>query len=150
MHEALPNSISENHSMNQADDQGKSGDQVYKDLLQLQKKRTVYVLASHSHYYMEDIFNTPYWQQNGGVLPGWIVGTGGAHRYALPKPNTATVAKTNVYGYLLGTANPQGKPAGTVTFAFKQLEDSDIPLSVVRNYTQEFVHWCFVDNTDAK
>ena len=32
--------------------------------------KTVYVLASHSHYFMEGIFNTPYWKANGGILAG--------------------------------------------------------------------------------
>jgi hypothetical protein len=150
MHEALPNSISANHSMNQENDGGKSGIEVYKQLLELQKKKKVYVLASHSHYYMGDIFNTPYWRSNGGVLPGWIVGTAGAHRYVLPEPNTAKVAKTNVYGYLLGTVNPVGQDIGTIQFEFRQLEEKDIPTSIAQHYSQDFVHWCFVDNTDAK
>ena len=46
--------------------------------------RSVYVLASHSHYYMENIYNTEHWRLHGGVLPGWIVGTAGAVRYPLP------------------------------------------------------------------
>jgi hypothetical protein len=150
MHEALPNSFSDTHSMNQQTDKGASGEEVYRELLELQKKRKVYVLASHSHYYMEDIFDTPYWQKNGGVLPGWIVGTAGAHRYPLPKAPLKNVAKTNVYGYLLGTANPPNQPPGTVTFTFKQLEESEIPLSIIHDYTEDFVHWCFVENTDAK
>jgi Calcineurin-like phosphoesterase len=146
MHEALPNSISANHSMNQENDGGKSGIEVYKQLLDLQKKRKVYVLASHSHYYMEDTFNTPYWRSNGGILPGWIVGTAGAHRYALPEPNPAKVAKTNVYGYLLGTVNP----SGAIQFEYRQFDEKDIPATIVQRYSQDFVHWCFVDNTDVK
>ena len=43
----------------------------------------VYVFASHSHFYMEDIYRTDAWK--GKVLPGWIVGTAGAQRYVLPK-----------------------------------------------------------------
>jgi len=150
MHAALPNSISAGHSMNQMKDEGKSGVQVYKDLLELSKKKKVYVLASHSHYYMEDIYNTQFWQSNGGVLPGWIAGTAGARRYPLPEPNAAKAAKTNVYGYLLGTVTPSGQEAGTVQFEFKQLEEKDVPAAIVHQYSQEFVHWCFVENTDAK
>jgi hypothetical protein len=33
----------------------------------------VYVLASHSHFIMDDVFRTPYWGDH--VLAGWIVGT---------------------------------------------------------------------------
>jgi len=152
MHKALPYSISQGHSMNETPRGEESGRQVYHDLLKLQNDahKRVYVLASHSHYFMEDIFNTQYWQTNGGKLPGWIVGTAGAHRYALPQPNPAPVSKTNVYGYLLGTVNPPGQAPGTIQFEFKELTEPDVPQAVVHGYTQEFVHWCFAENTDAK
>jgi len=152
MHKALPYSISQGHSMNESPRGEESGKQVYQDLLKLQNEnhKKVYVLASHSHYYMEDIFNTQYWRSNGGVLPGWIVGTAGAHRYPLPEPNSARVAKTNVYGYLLGEVNPPGQAPGAIQFAFKELREQDVPPAVVHGFTQEFVHWCFVDNTDVK
>jgi hypothetical protein len=109
--------------------------------------KKVYVLASHSHYFMDDIFNTPYWKTNGGVLPGWIIGTAGAERYPLP-PNAhdAKAAKTNVYGYLLATVNPQDEAAGTVKFEFKQLDEDKIPSSVVERFTKPFVHQCFIGN----
>ena len=152
MHKALPFSISQSHSMNESPRGEESGKKVYQALLKLQNEnhKKVYVLASHSHYYMEDIFNTQYWRSNGGVLAGWIVGTAGAHRYALPEPNSARVAKTNVYGYLLGAVNPPGQALGTVQFEFKELKEQDIPEAVVHGFSQEFVHWCFVDNTDVK
>jgi hypothetical protein len=152
MHKALPYSISQGHSMNESPRGEGSGKQVYQDLLKIQNEahKNVYVLASHSHYYMEDIFNTQYWRSNGGVLPGWIVGTAGAHRYALPEPNSARMAKTNVYGYLLGEVNPSGQAPGTIQFEFKEIKEQDIPQAVVRGFTQEFVHWCFVNNTDVK
>lgn len=152
MHKALPYSISQGHSMNESPTGEASGRQVYADLLKLQNTahKKVYALASHSHYYMEDIFNTQYWRSNGGILPGWIVGTAGAHRYPLPEPNTAKVAKTNVYGYLLGTVNPAGQDAGSIQFDYRQLEEKDIPGAVIHGFGQDFVHWCFVENTDAK
>src|SRR6185437_766118 len=73
MHEALPESISSNHSMDESPQGIETGRQVYEILLKLRKDahKTVYVLASHSHYFMENIFNTAYWNANGGVLPGW-------------------------------------------------------------------------------
>jgi hypothetical protein len=37
-------------------------------------RKLVYILPRHSHFFMEDIFATPYWKHR-GVLPGWIVGT---------------------------------------------------------------------------
>lgn len=146
MHEALPESISENHSMNQSAQGTESGRRVYKDLLRIQNDghKRVYVLASHSHYFMADIFNTVYWRRNGGVLPGWIAGTAGAQRYALPSETTeATAAQTDVYGFLLGTV----KADGEINFAFQRLTESDIPKAVSDRYTQPFVHWCFAENS---
>jgi hypothetical protein len=104
-------------------------------------------LASHSHYFMEDIYNTAYWKENGGVLPGWIVGTAGAQRYPLP-PNArdAKAAKTNVYGYLIGTVNPEGKAAGTIDFKFEELKEDSIPQDVVQRFSKPFVHQCFIGN----
>ena len=92
---------------------------------------------------MDGIFNTDYWRRNGGVLPGWIIGTAGAFRYALP-PNAgdAKVAKTNVYGYLLATVNSDR----TIDFRFRELEEKDIPSAVVTRFSQDFVHQCFIAN----
>lgn len=151
MHAALPESISRGHSMNEWQQGGRTGEQVYRDLLKLQNEahKNVYIMASHSHYYMEDIFNTPYWRGHGGVLPGWIIGTAGAHRYPVPK-NTPNVVKENTYGYLLGTVNPPGKPAGSIQFVFKEIDENDIPADVIKHYSPEFVHWCFVSNSDVK
>jgi hypothetical protein len=148
MHEALPESISENHSMNQSAAGIESGRRVYNDLLKTQNEahKRVYVLASHSHYFMDGIFNTDYWRANGGVLPGWIVGTAGAVRYALPKDHSdAHAAETNVYGFLLAEV----KSSGEIQFTFKRLQESDVPATVVERYKPEFVHWCFAENSVA-
>lgn len=151
MHKALPYSKSQGHSMNESPVGEESGRRAYQDLLRLQNDahKRIYVLASHSHFYMEDIFDTPYWHSNGGVLPGWIVGTAGAHRYPLPE-GSGPNAKTNVYGYLLGTVNPPEQISGTIGFQFKELKESDTPESVVSAYTPQFVHWCYAENTDVK
>src|SRR5208282_6044685 len=107
----------------------------------------VYVLASHSHYYMDGIFDTDYWRTHGGVLPGWIIGTAGAVRYALPPEATAArVAKTNVYGFLVGTVSPDGE----TQFDFHEVNEADVPSTVVNRYAPEFVHWCFAENSEAK
>ena len=148
MHEALPQSISANHSMDQSANGVESGRHVYRNLLKAQDEahKHVYVLASHSHYFMDGIFNTDYWRANGGVLPGWIIGTAGAVRYALPKESSdAHAAETNVYGFLLA----QAKPSGEIEFTFKRLQESDVPATVVDRYRPEFVHWCFAENSAA-
>jgi hypothetical protein len=149
MHKALPESISAGHSMNESPTGTESGRRVYADLLRAQNEahKRVYVLASHSHYYMDGIFNTAYWKQNGGVLPGWIVGTAGAVRYELP-PNSSDAhgALVNVYGSLVGRVQPSGE----INFKFEQLEEKDVTETVIGRYGHEFVHWCFAENTQAK
>ena len=43
-------------------------------------------------FYMSGIFNSEYWAAHGGELPGWIVGTAGAVRYAF-RPDAARAKK---------------------------------------------------------
>ena len=103
MHKALPDSLSNWHSMSESAQGVQSGRCVYKKLLSLQQtaKKHIYILASHSHFYMDNIYNTPFWNDpSRGVLPGWIVGTAGAIRYRLPKDHSPS-SQTDVYGYLL-------------------------------------------------
>jgi hypothetical protein len=102
------------------------------------------LLASHSHFYMSGIFNSEYWASNGGELPGWIVGTAGAVRYALPPDAPrAKDARTKVYGYLLGTVHADGK----IDFKFEEVKQSDTPAATSQRYTPEFVNFCFDKNT---
>lgn len=149
MHEALPESISKDHSMNQSLQGESSGKKVYEWLLDLKQRsnKPVYVLASHSHFYMDGIFNTEYWRTHGGVLPGWIIGTAGAERYSLP-PNAkdAKAAETHVYGYLLATVN--GSKDNPVRFDFYELKESDVPADVASRYTPAFIHQCWAGNPD--
>jgi hypothetical protein len=149
MHKALSESISKGHSMDESPAGTTSGRRVYGDLLRAQNGRNkrVYVLASHSHYYMDGIFNTDYWSKNGGVLQGWIVGTAGAQLYALP-PNSADAHGylANKYGSLVGTVQTNGE----INFEFQKIEESDIPDSVKSHYGKDFVHWCFTENTQIR
>ncbi len=149
MHEALPESISANHSMNEYPSGIETGRRVYQMLLKMQNEshKIVYVLASHSHFFMEGIFNTAYWKANGGELPGWIVGTAGAERYPLPPAaGDAKAANTNIYGYLVATVNPPGEPPGTIKFKFEELKEDSIPADVLRRFSKPFVHECFEGN----
>ncbi len=142
MHEALPGSISESHSMSESVQGTKSGREVYEMLWHAQSAahKRVYVLASHSHFYMENIFDTPQWKEK--VLPGWITGTAGAVRYRLP-PATGPSQKaiTDVYGYLLGTAAPDGE----ISFAFHKLSLDDL-LAVNAKTPESLVRWCYEEN----
>lgn len=149
MHEALPESISADHSMNMWARGVQTGLQVYHDLLKAQNdtKKKVYVLASHSHYFMDGTYQTDYWKKHGGVLPGWIIGTAGAERYPLPPGvENANAAKEYIYGYLLATVNPPNAPAGTIRFEFKQLDENSIPADTVKRFSAPFVHQCFIGN----
>ncbi len=148
MHAALPDSLASDHSMSDWAQGEKSGRRVYAALLKAQAAgKKVYVLASHSHFYMSGIFDSPYWRANGGVLPGWIVGTAGAVRYALP-PGAAQAkeAKTNTYGYLLATVDSDG----SIRFDFQEIKEGDLSEAVVKRFTPDFVHQCFVANIRAQ
>ena len=148
MHKALPESFSAGHSMNESPTGTESGRRVYADLLRARDEahKHVYVLASHSHYFMDNVFDTDYWKQHGGVLPGWIVGTAGAVRYVVPPHSAEAHAIDNTYGSLLGTVQPNGE----IKFEFEKLEETDVPEAVTSRYGKEFVHWCFADNTQVK
>jgi len=150
MHEALPNSLAAGHSMNMWPLGTTSGEQVYQELLDLKSAtgKPVYVLASHSHFYMTDIFSSDYWQSHGGVLPGWIVGTAGAVRYALPDTKTrAKDARENVYGYLLVTVHQE---SGKADFDFQEIKKYELQRAVGNIYTKEFIDFCFDQNSEVK
>jgi hypothetical protein len=151
MHEALPDSVANSHSMG---DQGPnspgtiSGEQVYKELVEFHdhSKKPVYILSSHSHFYMENIFDTPkLTADNTEPLPGWIVGTAGAVRYALPAESRPT-AMTDVYGYLMGTVAANG----TITFSFHEVHESDVPQNVRQRYSNAMIPWCFAHNSQNR
>jgi hypothetical protein len=145
MHEALPDSLAIGHSMSDYPVAEKTGRLVYQDLLKLHDAahKNVYILASHSHFYMAGIYNSDYLKQHGGVLPGWIVGTAGAVRYPLPPlASQAQAAMTHVYGYLLGSV----KSDGSIDFDFREIKEADIPANVASQYTPEGLHYCLAEN----
>lgn len=147
MHEALPESLAAGHSMNDSPMGRSTGHRVYADLLRFKRRsgKPVYILSSHSHFYMSDIFDSDYWRSHGGVLPGWIVGTAGAVRYPLPdKADRAKEKKQQVYGFLLGNVHPDGK----VDFTFQEIQRSDVLDSVLQEFTPRLVDYCFQQNSD--
>jgi hypothetical protein len=145
MHEALPDSISDDHSMSQSDMGLVTGRKAYQWLVDLHKTKPLYILASHSHFFMEGIFNTSYIKSHGGVVLGWIIGTAGAERYQLPPgKGDAIAAKTMVYGYLSGRVT--GDRENPIKFTFRELSEKDVPEPVVEKYSAAFVHDCWVNN----
>ena len=147
MHAALPDSIAAPHSMNDWALGEQSGRRVYEDLLKARAGgKRVYVVASHSHFYLAGVFATDYWRSHGGVLPGWIIGTTGAIRYALPAGAAAArEARTNVYGFLRGEATPDG----AVRFEFHEVKESDVPPAAAEKFTPQLVHDCFTGNRET-
>jgi len=145
MHEALPYSKSNVHSMCDSADGMRSGLHVYTQLIEAQKHKPVYVLGSHSHYYLADVFNTRHWNEAGkdAVLHGWIVGTAGAVRYPLP-PNTPQSgdAMEKIYGYLVGTVAGDGR----ITFSFRNISKDDL-LRTRGSYSEATVEMCWDENS---
>jgi hypothetical protein len=150
MHEALPDSIAHSHSMNDSPLPEATGRNVYQRLLALEKRKPVYVLASHSHFYMDGIFNTAYLREHGGVLPGWIIGTAGAIRYKLPADyKDAKAAQTKVYGYLLCKVHPAGTGGkNPIAFEFHEVKESEVSSEVVTRFGKNLVHDCYVNNAN--
>lgn len=142
MHEALPGSLADSHSMSESVQGKKSGSEVYEALWRAQSSshKHVYVFASHSHFYMEDVFRTDTWK--GKVLPGWIVGTAGAVRYRLPASiKTSSMAMTDVYGYMIVTVGPDG----AIATSFHQLSIGDLQRANP-SVPGSLVHWCYDQN----
>ena len=122
-------------------DSCESGNHVYETLLEFQKTKKVYVLASHSHFYMKGVFDN---QPPEKRLDGQIVGTAGAVRYPLsPGAQPGPDARTDVYGYLLGTVQPDGK----IDFKFQEIVEADIPSEVRKQYPPTLISWCFEKNS---
>jgi Calcineurin-like phosphoesterase len=143
MHEALPGSMSRMHSMSESTLGDKSGREAYEALWHAHDAahKHVYVLASHSHFYMDNIFETPDWK--GKVLPGWIIGTAGALRYKLPPEATpAQHAQTNVYGYMIATVTSDGE----VSFDFQKLSLDDLRSINGNAYPEPLIRWCYENN----
>jgi hypothetical protein len=148
MHEALPSSRASNHAM--CDDamqdpvlkkqSCESGRHVYDALVEFNKSKHVYLLASHSHFYMKGIFDN---QPSATRLDGWIVGTAGAMRYPLPaRAQAGPNALADHYGYLLGTVDND-----SVRFEFQEVSESDIPQATRTQYPQALISWCFAKNS---
>ncbi|MDQ2980128.1 MAG: metallophosphoesterase [Acidobacteriota bacterium] len=147
MHAALPDSLAADHSMNDWPQGEKSGRRVYARLLAARRVKPVYIFASHSHFYMSGIFGTAEKQTAGDDLPGWIVGTTGAVRYPLPEGAArAPEKKTDIYGYLVGTVEPEGEKPGTLRLEFREIAEKDIPAETVKRFGTDFVHRCFEAN----
>jgi hypothetical protein len=142
MHAALPGSFGGNHSMSDWPEGVTSGREVYEALWHAQNSahKRVYILSSHSHFFMEDVYRTAYWKDK--VIPGWIVGTAGAVRYRLPQGAPPATSMTDVYGYMLATVAPDG----AVSFAFQKLGIDDLLRTNRGRLPDALVRWCVEHN----
>jgi hypothetical protein len=143
MHKALPGSSGDSHSMSESAQGRYSGTEIYKALVHAQHSshKNIYLFASHSHFYMEDVFNTDTWKDE--VLPGWIVGTAGAVRYRLPTGiATSPKAMTDVYGFMVGTVAADG----SITTSFQQVMLDDL-LHANPSVPEPLVRWCYEHNS---
>jgi hypothetical protein len=145
MHESLPHSTTSNHAMDDWELGTRSGETVYEWLLNAQSAgKHVYVLASHSHFYSPNGFETAYWKQHGGVLPGIIIGSAGARRYVLPS-GVDKASKTDIYGYLQGKVHADG----SIEFGLHELSENDLIQSKWPNAPLDAIHECFIHNSEA-
>ncbi len=112
MHAALPESVARDHAMDRNCASFCNGKRAYARLALTQSKgKKVYVMASHSHYYEEFVYDTP--EHNGHGLPGWVIGTAGAEQY-----------RTEIrYGYLLVEVTPEG----TIHSSFQRVYSDSTP-----------------------
>jgi hypothetical protein len=142
MHAALPLSNERGHAMDQTCNGYCSGMRAY-DLLwdaqnisaPVNKRKHVYVLASHSHFFRENIYNTP--EHAGKVLPGWIVGTGGAEQYK-------QASERIMYGYML----VEVRADGSIGTQFREVTRDSPPLATGVG-ADELTTFCFELNKRA-
>jgi hypothetical protein len=139
MHAALPYSKSSSHAMDASCQGICSGLQVYDLLYRAQNlgdpvrgQKRVYILASHSHYFEENIFDTLEQRARGQVLPGWIIGTAGAEQYR----------NEIKYGYL----QVEVRSDGTINPTFRQVTRDMPPFDTGPESLTDF---CFKQNTRA-
>jgi hypothetical protein len=107
MHAALPQSSERGHAMDATCRGFCTGLRAYDLLYRAQNldapprsRKRVYLFASHSHFFRENVYDTP--EHRGRVLPGWIVGTGGAEQYTSRETDPVR------YGYLEVEVRPDG------------------------------------------
>ena len=137
MHAALPGSSGSAHAMDDTCHGRRSGQIVYDMPYKAQrpgelpeKRKRVYVLASHSHDFQENIFEKGH---PGRVLPGWIIGTAGAAQHGGPIR----------YGYLRFEAHSDG----TLRGSFQEIR-SDSPPSASTDAERQLTDFCFSRNTE--
>jgi hypothetical protein len=126
MHAALPESVAKDHAMDKTCTSFCAGKRAYDRLGVTQSKgKKVYVMASHSHYFEEYVYDTP--EHNGHGLRGWIIGTAGAEQY-----------RSEIrYGYLLVEVSSDG----AIHASFERVYSDSSPKG-----QEALTHYCFEQN----
>jgi hypothetical protein len=139
MHAALPLSSERGHAMDQTCKGYCSGLQAYDLLWDAQnlsaapeRRKHVYVLSSHSHFFRENIYDTP--EHKGRVLPGWIVGTAGAEQYK-------QASERIMYGYM----TVEVRADGSIGTQFHEVTRDSPPLATGAG-AEELTAFCFEQN----
>lgn len=124
MHAALPQSSERGHAMDVTCNGVCTGLRAYDLLYDAQnlsapsaRRKHVYVFASHSHFFRENIYDTP--EHQGRVLPGWIIGTGGAEQYK------KDASERIMYGYL----RVEIRADGNIATNFREVTRDSPPLA---------------------
>jgi hypothetical protein len=78
------------------------------------------------------------------VIPGWIIGIAGAHRYKLPE-DSGKGSLTSIYCYMQGTVTADG----SIAFALHQLTEDDLVQHRWPNAPLDVIHECYIHNTDG-
>jgi hypothetical protein len=145
MHEALPHSTGSEHAMDDWDLGLHTGELVYNWFYDAQAAgKHVYLIASHSHYYSPNVFNSPYWKQHTNtIVPGLIIGSAGARRYQLPK-TAEKGAKTHIYGYVQGSVQADG----SIDFTLHELSEQDLIQAKWPDAPLDAIHECYIHNAE--
>jgi hypothetical protein len=138
MHAALPYSKQSRHAMDASCQGLCSGQQVYDLLYRMQiptqtlPGKHVYVFASHSHLFVDNLFDTD--EHKGQVLTGWLVGTAGAEQYRKPEERIQ-------YGYALVAVHP----GGTLDVQLREVTRDSPPLATGPG-AEPLTKFCFEQN----
>ncbi|HYU35322.1 MAG TPA: hypothetical protein VEW48_24475 [Thermoanaerobaculia bacterium] len=136
MHEALPYSKQRGHAMDASCQGLCSGERAYDLLFRAQAMggKHVYVLASHSHLFVTDLFDGQP-EHTGQVLPGWVVGTAGAQQYLQQEGDPIR------YGWALVAVHPDG----TLDVTFQEVKRTSPPVPTYKG-AGPLTDFCFTQN----
>jgi len=141
MHRPLPQNAA-------IDDDVAGGTEVYHRLLHFreQSHKNLYVLASHCHFMMTDVYDTSELRASSSENPlcGMVAGTAGARRYQLPSVDSQKIVKNSNYdyGYMLADVDADGK----VAFEFHPIAKAELSKAAPLETPKTLVNWCFDEN----